>query len=106
MTQETKEKIKLLADKEKEKTLYFLLNRDSIYMRNEKMIRLLMKEFEQLDITEEQRTVIEKILCCKEEQMMDYGSYSYIAGRYNRNKKRKWHMLFNKFNSAKAAAAK
>ena len=75
-----KELLKLAADSMKDRSLNKLLSNDTEYQKRYKKRLKAYKKYEKLDLTEEQRNVIENYLAKKAEAEYDYNTNVYMSG--------------------------
>lgn len=77
---ELKELFKLAADSMKNRTLEELLKNDTEYQKRTVEVRQAHKAFKELDLTEEQRKVIDILIAKENEREYDFTVNAYIAG--------------------------
>lgn len=75
-----REVLKLAADSMKNRTLHALLEGDTEYQKRTEEIRKAYEAFENLELTEEQRNIIDTLLVRKEEREYDGCVNAYMAG--------------------------
>lgn len=75
-----KELIKLAADSMKNRTLSELLKNDKEYQERVEEEKRAYHKLEILDLTEEQRSVVDMVIARKEEAEFDYRVNAYMAG--------------------------
>lgn len=83
MVQEFRERVKLMADKMKEESVYRLLENDLSYQKDCEAEGQAEAEYLKLDLTDEQRAVCNELLECRDGQNLEYSTYAYIAGMYD-----------------------
>jgi len=91
------ELFKSKLDQIKEKTLYRLLSQDSEYQEACSQQTLAEEEYLLLNLTDDQRAIINDLLKWMDSSNMEYSSLSYIAGLYD---SQKLSPTFTKFYSA------
>ena len=67
----------------REKTIRSLLEADMIYQKDSENEGIAEMEYLQLDLTEEQRKVCNRLLECRDKEDCEYATHSYIAGLYD-----------------------
>lgn len=72
--------LKLAADSMKNRTLTELLEKDTEYLKRLEEEKQALKAVDELDLTEEQRNVIDTFIDRKGERGYDYHINSYMAG--------------------------
>lgn len=77
---EVRELVKLVMDSMKNQTLEKLLKDDIEYQERIKEIKQLYQLFEKLELTEQQRGIINTLIARENEQEYDYNINAYIAG--------------------------
>ena len=75
-----KDLLKLAADSMKNRTLTELLENDIEYQKRLKEENKALKEVEGLDLTNEQRDCIDRLIAIKDEREYDYHVNAYMAG--------------------------
>lgn len=75
-----KELLKLAADSLKNRTLTELLDADTEYQNKLEEERKAYEAFENLELTEEQLTVMHNLIAKKDEREYEYRSNVYMAG--------------------------
>ena len=75
-----KEIFKLMADRMKERTLSELLENDVEYQKKLEEERKALKEYQKLELNEEQRVVVETLIARKDETDFEHTINAYIAG--------------------------
>ncbi|KMZ55714.1 hypothetical protein [Dorea sp. D27] len=75
-----KELVKLAADSMKNRTLDELLENDREFQNRLEEEKEAHKAMKELDLTEEQRTVVETLVSRKDETEYDYRVNAYMAG--------------------------
>ena len=76
----TKDLLKLALDSMKNNTLYELLENDAEYQRRAEEAKQALKAVNELDLTEEQRNVVETLIARKDEMEYDFHTNTYMAG--------------------------
>lgn len=77
---EIKELLKLAADSMKNRTLNELLESDTEYQKRFKEEKEALKAVDELDLSEEQRDVVDTLIARKDEAEYDYHVNTYMAG--------------------------
>lgn len=77
---EIKEVLKLAMDSMKNRTLEKLLNLDTEYQKRDEEFKQAYQLFKELDLTEEQKNVIETMIARDNERAYDYTVNTYMAG--------------------------
>lgn len=77
---EIKELLKLAADSMKNRTLYELLENDTEYQKRLKEEKEALKAVEELELSEEQRDIVDTLIARKDEAEYDYHVNIYMAG--------------------------
>lgn len=77
---EIKELLKLAADSMKNRTLEELLKNDTEYQKRTMEIKQAYQLFEELELTEEQRNVVETLIARENEREYDTNVNAYMAG--------------------------
>lgn len=72
--------LKLAADSMKNRTLTELLEKDTEYLKRLEEEKQALKAVDELELTEEQRNVVDTLIARKEEREYDYHINSYMAG--------------------------
>ncbi|MDD3138903.1 MAG: hypothetical protein PHX08_08025 [Lachnospiraceae bacterium] len=80
---ELAELVKLAVESLKEKSVYQLLQSDMEYQKKSIEEGFAEQEYIQLDLTEQQRRVCNRLLECRDSQNLDYSTCSYMAGLYD-----------------------
>jgi len=75
-----KDLLKLAADSMKNRTLTELLENDMEYQKRLKEENKVLKEVEGLDLTNEQKDCIDRLIAIKDEREYDYHVNAYMAG--------------------------
>lgn len=75
-----KDVLKLAADSMKNRTLTELLDNDADYQKRMEEENGALKAVEGLDLTEEQRDIIDTLIARKDEREYDYHVNTYMAG--------------------------
>ena len=75
-----KELLKLAADSMKNRTLYELLENDTEYQKRFKEEKEALKAVEELELSEEQRDIVDTLIARKDEAEYDYHVNTYMAG--------------------------
>lgn len=75
-----KDLLKLAADSMKNRTLTELLENDMEYQKRLKEENKVLKEVDGLDLTNEQRDCIDRLIAIKDEREYDYHVNAYMAG--------------------------
>ena len=86
-----KELFKVAVETLREKTIRSLLEADMIYQKDSENEGIAEMEYLQLDLTEEQRKVCNRLLECRDKEDCEYATHSYIAGLYDALR---WQELF------------
>ena len=76
----TKDLLKLAVDSMKNDTLYELLENDAEYQRRAEEAKKALKVVDKLELTEEQRNVVETLIARKDEIEYDCHIITYMAG--------------------------
>lgn len=77
---EIKELLKLAADSMKNRTLYELLENDTEYQKRFKEEKDALKAVDELELSEEQRDIVDTLIARKDEVEYDYHVNTYMAG--------------------------
>lgn len=77
---EVKELLKLAADSMKNRTLNELLENDTKYQKRFKEEKEALKAVDELELSEEQRDIVDTLIARKDEAEYDYHVNSYMAG--------------------------
>lgn len=77
---EVKELLKLAADSMKNRTLNELLENDTEYQKRFKEEKEALKAVEELELSEEQRDIVDTLIARKDEAEYDYHVNIYMAG--------------------------
>lgn len=77
------ELVKIAAEKLKEDTVYKMLTRSEDYQKESDARDKAERNYEQLDLTTEQRKVCDVFLDYRDRQSLEYSDYSYLAGLYD-----------------------
>lgn len=77
---EIKELLKLAADSMKNRTLNELLENDTEYQKRFKEEKEALKAVDELELSEEQRDIVDTLIARKDEAEYDYHVNSYMAG--------------------------
>lgn len=77
---EVKELLKLAADSMKNRTLNELLENDTEYQKRFKEEKEALKAVDELELSEEQRDIVDTLIARKDEAEYDYHVNSYMAG--------------------------
>ena len=77
------ELVKIAAEKLKEDTVYKMLTRSEDYQKESDERDKAERNYEQLDLTMEQRKVCDVFLDYRDRQSLEYSDYSYLAGLYD-----------------------
>ena len=77
---EFKELVKIVVEKLKDESVLKLLQADASYQRDSNNEGSAEDAFNQLDLTEKQRAVCQRLLDCRDKQDFEYGTHAYIAG--------------------------
>lgn len=77
---EVKELLKLAADSMKNRTLNELLENDTEYQKRFKEEKEALKVVDELELSEEQRDIVDTLIARKDEAEYDYHVNSYMAG--------------------------
>ena len=77
---EIKELLKLVADSMKNRTLYELLENDTEYQKRFKEEKEALKAVDELELSEEQRDIVDTLIARKDEVEYDYHVNTYMAG--------------------------
>lgn len=77
---EVKELLKLAADSMKNRTLNELLENDTEYQKRFKKEKEALKAVDELELSEEQRDIVDTLIARKDEAEYDYHVNSYMAG--------------------------
>lgn len=75
------ELVKIAAEKLKEDTVYKMLIHSEDYQKESDERDKAERNYEQLDLTMEQRKVCDVFLDYRDRQSLEYSDYSYLAGR-------------------------
>ena len=67
----------------REKTITPLLEADATYQEDSDNEGIAEMHYLQLDLTEEQREVCNRLLECRDKQDIEYATHAYIAGLYD-----------------------
>ena len=77
---EVTEILKLAMDSIKNRTLYELLENDEGYQKRSEEIKQVWKAYDELDLTEGQRNIVDTLIARKDEMEFDYRVNAYMAG--------------------------
>lgn len=77
---EVKELLKLVADGMKNRTLNELLENDTEYQKRSKEEKEALKAVDSLELSEEQRNIVDTLIARKDEVEFDYNVNTYMAG--------------------------
>nr|WP_308747473.1 hypothetical protein [uncultured Bariatricus sp.] len=77
---EVKELLKLAADSMKNRTLNELLENDTEYQKRFKEEKEALKAVDELELSEEQRDIVDTLIARKDEAEFDYHVNTYMAG--------------------------
>ena len=77
---EVKELLKLAADGMKNRTLNELLENDTEYQKRFKEEKEVLKAVDALELSEEQRNIVDTLIARKDEVEFDYNVNTYMAG--------------------------
>ncbi len=77
---EFKELVKIAVEKLKDESVLKLLQADASYQKDSNNEGSAEDAFNQLDLTEKQRAVCQRLLDCRDKQDFEYGTHAYIAG--------------------------
>lgn len=80
---EFKELFKVAVETLREKTITPLLEADATYQEDSENEGIAEMRYLQLDLTEEQRKVCNRLLECRDKQDIEYATHAYIAGLYD-----------------------
>ena len=80
---EFKELFKAAVETLREKTITPLLEADATYQEDSDNEGIAETHYLQLDLTEEQRKVCNRLLECRDKEDCEYATHSYIAGLYD-----------------------
>lgn len=80
---EFKELFKVAVETLREKTITPLLEADATYQEDSDNEGIAEMHYLQLDLTEEQRKVCNRLLECRDKQDIEYATHAYIAGLYD-----------------------
>lgn len=80
---EFKELFKVVTETLREKTIHPLLKADTIYQQDSENEGIAETDYLQLDLTEEQRNIFNRLLECRDKQDIEYATHAYIAGLYD-----------------------
>lgn len=80
---EFKELFKVAVETLREKTITPLLEADTTYQEDSDNEGIAEMNYLQLDLTEEQRKVCNRLLECRDKQDIEYATHAYIAGLYD-----------------------
>ena len=80
---EFKELFKVATETLREKTIHPLLKADTIYQQDSENEGIAETDYLQLDLTEEQRNICNRLLECRDKQDIEYATHAYIAGLYD-----------------------
>lgn len=78
-----KELFKVAVETLREKTIRSLLEADMTYQKDSENEGIAEMAYLQLDLTEEQRKVCNRLLECWDKEDCEYATHSYIAGLYD-----------------------
>ena len=78
-----KELFKVAVETLREQTIHSLLEADMTYQKDSENEGIAEMEYLQLDLTEEQRKVCNRLLECRDKEDCEYATHSYIAGLYD-----------------------
>ena len=74
---------KVATETLREKTTHPLLKADTIYQQDSENEGIAETDYLQLDLTEEQRNICNRLLECRDKQDIEYATHAYIAGLYD-----------------------
>ena len=77
------ELVKIAVEKLKEDTVYKMLTRSEDYQKESDERDKAERNYEQLDLTTEQRKVCDVFLDYRDRQSLEYSDYSNLAGLYD-----------------------
>ena len=77
---EFKELVKIAVENLKDESVLKLLQADANYQKDSNNEGSAEDAFYQLDLTEKQRAVCQRLLDCRDKQDFEYGTHAYIAG--------------------------
>ena len=80
---EFKELFKVAVETLREKTITPLLEADVTYQEDSENEGIAEMHYLQLDLTDEQRKVCNRLLECRDKQDIEYATHAYIAGLYD-----------------------
>lgn len=80
---EFRELLKLAVEKLKEESVYQLLEIDTVYQADCIEESRAEQSYMELNLSEEQQGICNKLLEYRERQELEYGTHSYIAGMYD-----------------------
>lgn len=80
---EFRELLKIVAEKMKDSTVHQMLQSDLTYNEDSEREGNAEQRYIQLDLTEEQKTVCDKLLECRDSQDFEFSTASYMAGIYD-----------------------
>ena len=80
---EFKDLFKVAVEPLREKTITPLLEADAPYQEDSDNEGIGEMHYLQLDLTEEQRKVCNRLLECRDKQDIEYATHAYIAGLYD-----------------------
>jgi len=81
--EEFKEKLKAKIDELKENTLSNLLKQDTGYLNSCEDHHLAEADYLKLNLSKEQKEIIDKLLICTDASNLEYSTLSYLAGIYD-----------------------
>ena len=77
---EFKELVKIAVEKLKDESVLKLLQADASYLKDSNNELDAEDVFNELDLTEKQREICQRLLDCRDKQGFEYGTHAYIAG--------------------------
>lgn len=77
------ELVKVAVEKLKEDTVFQMIQLSPDYQKESDARGLAEQQFNELELTKEQRQVCEAFLDYRDRQNLEYSDYSYIAGLYD-----------------------
>ncbi len=84
---EFKELVKIAVEKLKDKSVLKLLKADASYQKDSNNEGSAEDAFNQLDLTEKQRAVCQRLLDCRDKQDFEYGTHAYLSGNVREKSK-------------------
>ena len=78
---EFKELFKVATETLREKTIHPLLKADTIYQQDSENEGIAETDYLQLDLTEEQRNICNRLLECRDKQDIEYATHAYSPHR-------------------------